>query len=187
MAREYNFKNVVGVKRYHNKEFPMWSDYGILVCHHLIDCIEDGKIVRHDISELVDYDYIETPTINLEYANKELINSYKETWAKLVLKKDSVFSLKELLGLEWKIVKGRKYSKGTTFINKFSYRYDIGGTYGHKWVNYLCDSENWRERNIKVNMANCEVSGRGELNANDIYRFDYIVNVDDLNKEMVNA
>ena len=70
----------------------MWSDYGILVCHHLIDCIEDGKIVRHDISELVNYDYIETPSINIEYANKELINSYKEKWAKLVLEKDSVFS-----------------------------------------------------------------------------------------------
>ena len=36
-------------------------------------------------------------------------------------------------------------------------------------------------------MANCEVSGRGELNANDIYRFDYIVNINDLNEEMVNA
>ena len=117
MAREYNFKNVVGVKRYHNKEFPMWSDYGILVCHHLIDCIEDGKIVRHDISELVNYDYIETPSINIEYANKELINSYKEKWAKLVLEKDSVFSLKELLILKRKIVKCHKYSNFTTFIN----------------------------------------------------------------------
>ena len=84
MARKYNFKNVVGVKTSYYKEFPMWSDYGILVCHHLIDCIEDGKIVRHDVSDLNENDYIETPTINIEYANKELINSYKEKWVKLV-------------------------------------------------------------------------------------------------------
>ena len=180
--REYTFKNVVGYKTTVAKEFYMWSDYGVLVLHHLIDCVENGKVVRYDVSELNESEYFETPIINLEYANQELINSYKEKWAKVVLEKAGAYTLRQLIGLEWEIVRGRKYQVGTRFINNHYLKYDINGTYGHSWVDYLCDSSNWKERTIKVNLDNCKVVGAGILKVDDIYEFDYIVDVEDLNK-----
>lgn len=180
--REYTFENVVGFKTSVEKEFYMWSDYGVLVLHYLIDCVdENGRVVRHDISELNKSEYFETPSFNLEYASQEAINAYKEKWSKVVLEKASAYTLRQLIGLEWEIVRGRKYPVGTRFINKYYYQYDIKGTYGHSWVDYLCDNQDWRQRAIKVNLDNCKVVGFGSLTNDDIYNFDYIVSVDDLN------
>ena len=179
---EYTFKNVVGYKTTVAKEFYMWSDYGVLVLHHLIDCVENGKVVRYDISELNESEYFETPIINLEYASRELINSYKEKWYKVVLEKACAYTLRQLIGLEWEIVRGHKYPVGTRFINNYYLKYDINGTYGHSWIDYLCDSSDWKKRTIKVNIDNCKVVGTGNLNVDDIYEFDYIVEIEDLNK-----
>lgn len=181
MARIYNFKNVVGVKEAVMHEHYVWSDYGVLVLHHLVDCVEDGKIVRYDVSELNEQEYFETPEIYIEYASQEVIDAYKEKWCKLVFENADTYALSQLLGLEWEIVKGRKYSKGTRFINNYYYKYDINGTYGHSWVDYLCDAKDWKQRIIKVSLDNCIVVGKGDLSIDDIYNFDYIVEVEKLN------
>lgn len=177
----YNFENVLAIHTIRKRVLIDSSNYDYITFYYIDMLGEDGiTIERRKVSDFEDNKIVGIK-INHSKAPIQNLIKYKMLTIKKFYETDRVRfydTFKEAYGVEWEIVNGIKYPKGTRFINNYHFKYYTKDRV-KGYVDYLCDSE----RKIKVSMDNCKICGLGNLTLEEAYKKCPILKIEVLNNK----
>lgn len=155
MMKTIELKNVAVAKSVVITTYPQWSDYGCLTNALFIARKDDDGTYKEEtyVTEEISggdpaYDVVILNTIDpAEYYQKR----FEKQW----LNKTGYLAK---AGMFVRVVRGRKYAKGTEFLVEGKSDYVVPNTYGKMSIRYLDGRTEGGER-IHINSENCIIVG----------------------------